>query len=206
MKPNCSTALFSCRWVGLPSQYFAGLLLFVVAFFSYTDASALMEPLATTTLVDCAECIVEGRVTNVISRWTDDRSIIVTEVTVDVTDIFLGDTNRVTFLCEGGVVNGLGLRISDMPTLTKGQHVLVFLRAQTPTEAKRDQGVRAGSRFFALQGAAQGLYRIENGRAKKDGFTVLGDPKDIDRDVDCIMLRERIRERLRVLRTIRSQP
>jgi hypothetical protein len=82
------------------------IVAFVVSFLVFTDASALMEPLATTTLVDRAECIVEGQVTNVTSRWTDDHSTIVTEVTVDVTDILLGDTNRVTFLCEGGVVNG----------------------------------------------------------------------------------------------------
>jgi len=182
------------------------IVAFVVSLLVCTDASALMEPLATTTLVDRAECIVEGQVTNVTSRWTDDHSIIVTEVTVAVTDILLGDTNRVTFLCEGGVVNGLGLRVSDMPTLTKGQHVLVFLRTQTPTEAKRDQVIGDRSRFFALQGAAQGLYRIENGRAKKDGFTVLGDPKDIDRDVTCTILKERILNRLRTPRTIGGRP
>lgn len=182
------------------------IVAFVVSFLVFTDASALMEPLATTTLVDRAECIVEGQVTNVTSRWTDDHSRIVTEVTLDVTDILLGDTNRVTFLYEGGVVNGLGLRVSDMPMMTKGQHVLVFLRSQTPTEAKRDQIIGDRSRSFALQSAAQGLYRIENGRAKKDGFTVLGDPQDIDRDVPYTILKERIQNRLRTPRTIGIRP
>jgi len=66
------------------------------------DASALMVSLATTTLVDRASCIVEGQVTSLTSRWTDDHSAIVTEVVIEATDVLLGDTNRVTFRCKGG--------------------------------------------------------------------------------------------------------
>ena len=159
-------------------------------------ASALMIPLTTTTLVDRASCIVEGCVTNVSSRWTDDRSAIVTEVTVEVTDLLLGDTNRVTFLYKGGVVGEVEQRVSDMPGLTNGQHVLVFLRALTPEEAGRDRAVAGRKARHTLVGAAQGLYRIEAGRAIKDGFKILGDAAVIDYDVDPAAIKARIRARL----------
>ena len=160
------------------------------------EASALMVSLTTTTLVDRASCIVEGRVTNLSSRWTDDRSAIVTEVVIDATDVLLGDTNRVTFLYEGGVVGDLEQRVSDMPRLTNGQQVLAFLRARTSEEARRDHTVAARGAGYTLVGAAQGLHRIGGGRAIKDGFTVVGDPAAVDRNVDVTVLKARIRERL----------
>ncbi len=163
-----------------------------------TEASALMIPLATTALVDRASCIVEGRVTRTESRWTDDHSAIVTEVEVEATEVLLGPTNRVTFLLKGGVVGDLEQRVSDTPAVTNGQHILVFLRERKPEEAQRDRPGAARDRLYMLVGAAQGLHQIEGGRAVKKGFTIVGDPKLIDRDVELGLLKTRIRERLGV--------
>jgi hypothetical protein len=175
-------------------------ILFLVAFLAglltCADASALMISLATTTLVDRASCIVEGKVSNVASRWTDDRSAIITEVAVEATDLLLGDTNSVTFSYEGGVVDEQGQRVSDMPILINGQQVLVFLRAATPQEAGRDRPETLRGHPYTLLGAAQGLHRIEGGRAIKDGFTAVGDSTVIDRNIDATVLKTRIRERL----------
>ena len=184
------------RGVAVAARYvlFGGAL--VVALLVCADAKALMIPLGTTTLVDRASCIIEGRVTNLTSRWTDDRSAIVTEVVIDAADLILGDTNCVTFLYEGGVVGGLEQRVSDMPTLTNGQQVLVFLRAPIPEEAQRDRSDALRGYRYALLGAAQGLYRIEGGRAIKEGFTVVGDSTGIDRNIEVKALKARIRERL----------
>jgi hypothetical protein len=155
-----------------------------------------MIPLGTTTLVDRASCIVEGRVTSLSSRWTDDRSAIVTEVTIQATDALLGSTNLLTFLYKGGVVGDLEQRVSDMPVVTNGQRLLVFLRALTPEEARLGRTDTLRGRRYTLVGAAQGLYRIQNSRAIKHGFAVVGDSKVIDRNVDVAVLKARIRERL----------
>ena len=178
----------------------------VAGLFFCPDASALMIPLATTSLVDHASCIIEGQVTNLSSRWTDDRSAIVTEAVVVTTDVLLGNTNCVTFLYKGGVVGDLEQQVSDMPRLTNGQQVLVFLRPQTPDEAKRDRADAQREPRYTLLGAAQGLYRIEGGRAKKDGFAVVGDSAVIDRNVDVTVLKARIRERLGASRRGGSRP
>lgn len=160
------------------------------------DASALMIPLATTQLVDRANCIVEGKVTGLAFHWTDDRSGIVTEVRVEATDVLLGTTNHVTFLYKGGVVGDLEERVSDMPTLANGQHVLVFLRSLAPEEARLDRADALRDRRYTLVGAAQGLYKVEGGRAKKGGFSVVGNPAVIDRELDVSLLKTRIRDRL----------
>ena len=161
------------------------------------EASALMVPFATTTLVDRATCIVEGRVTAVTSHWTDDRSGIFTEVEVAVTDDLLGNTNRVTFVYQGGAVNGVGQRVSDMPEVTAGPQVLVFLRKPLPEEAKRLSKGRAPADRHVLVGAAQGVCRISGGRAVKSGFTVAGDDSEVDRNAGAEELKSRIRQRLR---------
>lgn len=178
----------------------------VAGVFFCPDASALMIPLATTSLVDHASCIIEGQVTNLSSRWTDDRSIIVTEVEIVTTDVLLGSTNCVTFLYKGGVVGDMEQQVSDMPRLTNGQQVLVFLRVQTPDEARRDRTDAQRGHRYTLLGAAQGLYRIEGGRAKKDGFAVVSDSALIDRNVDVTVLKARVRERLRASRREGSTP
>ena len=161
------------------------------------EASALMVPFATTTLVDRATCIVEGRVTAVTSHWTDDRSGIFTEVEVAVTDSLLGSTNRLTFVYPGGEVGGVGQRVSDMPEVTAGQQILVFLRKPLPEEAKRLGKARAPAERLVLVGAAQGVCRISGGRAVKSGFTVAGDDSEIDRNAGAEELKSRIRQRLK---------
>jgi hypothetical protein len=187
------TTLGMCRKTFINFVFAAVILAGLLA---CRTASALMIPLATPTLIDSASCIVEGRVTNLCSRWTDDHSAIVTEVTIDVTDVLLGDTNRVIFLYKGGVVGDLAQRVSDMPVVRNGQQVLVFLRALTPEEANRDRPIATRELRHTLVGAAQGLYRIEGRRAIKDGFKVLGDPAVIEHDVDLTTIKTRIRERL----------
>ena len=161
-----------------------------------TDALALMVPLATTTLVDRASCIVEGRVSGMTSHWTEDGSGIVTEVTLDVTDALLGETNRVTFLYQGGSVDGIAQRVSDMPAVTNGQQVLVFLRQPKASAERRRRLGAARETRLVLVGSAQGLWRIAGGRAVKDGFTVAGDDGAIERNMDAGMLKDKVRQRL----------
>ncbi|MDD3276346.1 MAG: hypothetical protein PHP93_04770 [Kiritimatiellales bacterium] len=184
-------------------------------------AQALMAPIATDTLVDLSSCIVEGQVTGLSSRWTADGSLIVTEVMVEVTDALLGETNRVTFLYEGGVVGDVGLRVSDMPAVSTNQQVLVFLRKMTDREKTRDISSKTGfEQRYMLSGSAQGFCRIENGRAIKGNFTVLetpaagakavasndvpmaaNDSSVVEHNVDLTDLKKRIRQRLKEAHT-----
>lgn len=169
---------------------------FCGAFLICVNAPAAMVSLATSTLVDGAACIVEGRIAELSSRWTDDRSGIVTEVVVDAREVLLGDTNRIAFFYPGGGVGELEQRVSDMPALTQGQEILVFLRAPIREEAQRDPSAGLRGVRYTLMGAAQGVYRIEEGRAIKEGFTVVDDSAVIDRRLDARALKALVRDRL----------
>lgn len=165
-----------------------------------------MVPVATTTMVDRASCIVEGRVAEVASLWTEDRSGIVTEVTLDVTDAFLGNTNRVTFLYQGGCVDGIEQRVSDMPTVALGQQILVCLRQPKASAERRRRLGAARETKPVLVGSAQGLWRIGGGRAVKEGFSLVGDDRGVDRDVDAAALKSRIRQRVSTTRRTGGAP
>ncbi|MEI8205714.1 MAG: hypothetical protein WCG03_02440 [Kiritimatiellales bacterium] len=184
---------------------------------SCPPAQALMLPLSTSTLVDLSSCVVEGQVAGLSSRWTADGSSIVTEVTVEVTDALLGETNCVTFLYEGGVVGDIGQRVSDMPAVATNQQVLVFLREMSEREKARDNSSKtAPEKRYMLSGSAQGFCRIEGGRAIKGDFTVLetpatraatvisngspvvaDDPSVVEHNVDLTELKTRIRQRIK---------
>lgn len=201
-------------------------MVFVTGVLFCTSAPALMLPLSTSTLVDFSSCIVEGQVTGLSSRWTADGSSIVTEVTVEVTDALLGETNRVTFLYEGGVVGDIGQRVSDMPAVATNQQVLVFLREMTGREKARDASSKtAPGKRYMLSGSAQGFCRIEKGRAIKGGFTVLETPATraatvagnglpvvaddssaVEHNVDLTELKTRIRQRIKEKRQSGSTP
>ena len=198
VKPGCGVAAAARQ-----SLFYVALLLGLA---SGPDASALMIPLATASLVDRASCIVEGRVTSVSSHWTDNRSGIVTEVEVDVTDALLSSTNRVSFMYQGGVVDGIEQRVSDMPVVQNGQQILVFLRKPFPMEARRLQQARLRSSGYVLVGSAQGLWRITGKEASKSGFTVAGDSVKIDRIIDGGVLKSRIRQRLEGTRRTGGTP
>ncbi len=171
--------------------------LLIVGLLAAPELMAVMVPLATTTLVDRASCIVEGRVTSVASHWTDDRSGIVTAVEVEVADALLGDTNRVTFVYQGGGVDGVEQRVSDMPVVKSGQQLLVFLRKPFPVEALRQPQGRLRASGLVLVGSAQGLCRITGEKAAKSGFSVMGDAAQVDRNLDVGALKSLIRQRLK---------
>ncbi len=173
-----------------------GWILGLVFLLACVRVDALMLPLATTTLVDKAACIIEGRVVKMDSRWSDDGAVIITEATIEVLDHLLGNSQRVVFTYEGGIVGDLEMQVSDMPTLVQGEHILVFLRPRYPGEAGMDETKTGTEPSYALVGAAQGIYRIQDTWATKSGFTVLDDSEVLDRRVEVKRLKDMIRERL----------
>src|SRR5207248_4291551 len=67
------------------------------------------------------------------SRWTADRQAIFTEVTVRVARVYKGAVKpgeTVTVRREGGVVDGIGMRVFGAPSFTVGEEVLVFVETR----------------------------------------------------------------------------
>ena len=106
-------------------------------------------------LVGRADRIFVGKVVKTAARWRGNR--IVTDATLrverDVNGTKVGETVVVTRL--GGTVNGIGMRVSGVAMLRRGERVLLF------TEMRR------GTRYVV--GMSQGVYRA----AQIDGRTLL---------------------------------
>lgn len=144
-------------------------------------------------MTSAADAIVLGKVERVQSRWTGDRRMIVTEITVRVAERWKGgQATEVTLLQPGGVVDGIGQVISGMPRFEAGEEVVLFLESQ------------GGGRFL-VAGLAQGKYRVErssDGRAvfavpaPLDGLELVGEGPSLE-PLPLERLRSKVRETLR---------
>ena len=152
-----------------------------------SGAGAVMKGLSTAELVGSSEAVIIGEVIDVGSHWSEDGSTIFTNATVDISEVVKGKTlaGRITVEYEGGEVNGIGLRVSDVGTLEKGENVLLFLK----TAKSKKNGT-----FYQIFGRAQGMYKIgRDGIAKKKGFSLIGGEDAVDNHIPLDDLVRKIR-------------
>jgi len=152
------------------------------------DASwAVMEGLSTEDLARRSDLIVMGDVESAAARWSNDGQTIVTTAIVLVKEVIKGQpvSRKIEVEYRGGEVGDIGLRVSDEPGMDKGEKVLLFLK----------RGIEPGeSDKYDLVGKAQGKYSIgPDGVARKKGFSVLGDTKQIDAEVPLETLIDKIK-------------
>jgi hypothetical protein len=122
---------------------------FCVAFAAH---ATVMVPLDTKALTARADRIVLGTVESQVARWTDDHQAIYTDVTVRVTRAYKGAVKqgeRVVVRREGGVVDGLGMRVFGAAEFTVGEEIVVFLE------------MRGGAAYTV--GMTQGKLRVSAG-------------------------------------------
>lgn len=149
-----------------------GFLCFAAIFSLSFRAESIMMGLSTEQLANSSDVVIRGVVWEVRSQWSEDGKTIVTRATVLVNDMIkgelVGETTVVEY--EGGEVDGVGLKVSDVSPLRRGEDVVLFL---SPERQKKNALIRR------IVGKAQGQYRIgEDGIARKKGFTV-ADRKDV---------------------------
>jgi len=104
---------------------FAGIFLAIV---SPSIALSQSGAPATEDLARRADVVVVGKVTDLTSKWSSDRSRIFSRVTVSVEQHIKGDEsqNLVTISTPGGEVNGVGEVYSHMPRFKMDEQVIVF--------------------------------------------------------------------------------
>ena len=110
-------------------------------------------------LVKRAQSVFVGKAVKTNMHWTTDRKHIVTDTTFQVGQPLRGKTRaggQITIRSLGGVVDGIGMRVSGSPMFRKGDEVLLF------TE-------RRGGHSYVV-GMTQGAYRIS--RDARGGATV----------------------------------
>lgn len=151
------------------------------------ESWSLMVGLSTEELTRDSEIVVVGEVRDASSYWSEDGTTIFTKAKVMVDQVVKGiHHTEVDIEYKGGEVGEIGLKVSDAPSLEKGEKVILFL------EAKK---VEKGIKVFNIVGNAQGKYTIMgNGIAIKKGFSVVKDTEDvIDNHIPVEDLLDKIR-------------
>jgi len=144
-------------------------LVFIIVIFILTacipcQSSAMMATLGTEKLTRASDVIITGDVINSKSFWSTDKKFIYTLATIAIREIIKGRPlqNNLTIVLEGGEVDGIGLKVSDVAQLNRGETVLLFLSPEKiSTPAMR----------YRIVGKAQGKYSIDKkGMARKGGY------------------------------------
>ena len=148
---------------------------------------AVMKGLSTDELAKASETVVIGEVEDAEAQWSSDGKTIFTSATISINEVVTGKTlpGKIVVEYEGGELGDIGLKVSDMATLDKGDKVLLFL--------KTARSKKFGSAYNMI-GKAQGKYKIgEDGIARKGGFSIADGGNEIDNDLPVDVLAEKIR-------------
>jgi hypothetical protein len=146
-----------------------------------------MKGISTEKLTIDSEIVIEGEVEKVKSHWSKDRRTIVTKATVRNRDVIKGKSvkAKITIEYEGGEIDGLGLKVSDVAPLERGEKVILFLKKG---KSKTDGSV------YKIVGNAQGKYTIgDDGIARKKGFSLADDYDVIDNNIPVETLKKKIK-------------
>jgi len=152
-----------------------------------SGSRAVMKGLSTEELTKSADTVIIGEVADVQAQWSKDGSSIFTIATIDVSQVVRGQTlpARISVEYEGGEVGDIGLRVSDVGTLEKGEKVLLFLKT---AKSKKDGSA------YTMVGKSQGTYRIgADGIASKSGFSVMDGQDAIESNIPLSDLVKKIR-------------
>jgi hypothetical protein len=159
---------------------------FAIGLFT-SQAGAFMTGLSTEELTRSSEAVIVGGVEDVESHWTKDGTSIVTTASVVVDEVVRGVVlqQTATVEYEGGEIGEIGLKVSDVAPLERGERVLLFL--------KSGKSKRFGS-VYNIVGKAQGKYLIgEDGIARKRGFTLSSRKDVVESETPLSRLIEKIR-------------
>jgi len=93
----------------------------------------MIEELTFAQLVEKADRIVIARVTGMDSHWNDDQTLIVTDVTGEISEVLKGDVaeSRLALQIPGGQVGDIRLVVLDTPSFAAGQ-VMEAQKGQNP--------------------------------------------------------------------------
>lgn len=121
-------------------------------------ANAIVPHMTTVELADASKSIVHGRVISLVPHWNDERTTILTRVTVDPIQYMKGEPGGepIVFEMPGGVVGELGLDVSDVPHFEVGEEVVLFLRSE----------------YFRVVGWWQGKLSVKGGVVLEKDMTL----------------------------------
>ncbi|MCP5116398.1 MAG: hypothetical protein GY953_36675, partial [bacterium] len=136
---------------------------------AFTASATIVPRLTLERLVSGSEIIVHGRVLDSRVAWNEKRNYIWTHYRVEVEDsIKSSGQNTVTVSVPGGIVDGVGLRVSGATRFEPNEEVVLFLR-RTPIGYYRATGWGQG-KYSVITDEATGEKRL---RTNVGGITLV---------------------------------
>jgi hypothetical protein len=146
----------------------AALLAGVLLLAATPAAATLILPRDLATMVGESTHIVRGKVLSVESHWNAERTLILTEVRLDVSDTFKGRRRpEVTLEIHGGQVGDIVLDVIGSPSFAPDEDVLVF------AAAGKDGLLRLphlGHNKFRVEREADGTLWVSSGDVELESF------------------------------------
>lgn len=110
-------------------------------------------------LVQTTDSVVQGKIVNLETRWSESGRMVVTEALVLVDEVLIGKTKRVVKVrTYGGEIDGVQFEAIGFPKFEADEKVLLFLKADD-----EDGSVR-------VHGYQQGQFRVVT---RNDGVTLV---------------------------------
>lgn len=105
----------------------AGVLVMLAAYNTPTHATTV-EAMSLRKMATEAPSIIHGTVVAISSRWTENRSIIVTEIRVEVHEVLKGDdVSEIVVTQPGGTVGSLRVDADGAVVFREGEEAILFL-------------------------------------------------------------------------------
>jgi hypothetical protein len=186
-KIGLSEETFMCFYKKRSVKIFIFTIMLLILCFS-SVSFAVMTGLSTRKLALNSNIVIKGEVVEIVSQWTEGRTAIFSTATIRIEEMVTGsyDKENVKVVYDGGVIDGIGMKVSDTASFKKGETVILFL---TPDLKLRK--VQA----YRVYGRAQGKYLIgKDNIARKRGFSTVSGAREIDNDLSVDELIEKIRE------------
>jgi len=104
------------------------LLALVLSLTAVSSSHAQQRRTTLESLTEISEAVVVARTVKTESFWNDDRTAILTRVTLEVSDFLTGQTPvRTEVIIPGGRIGDYIHEVSDMPSFTQDEEAVVFL-------------------------------------------------------------------------------
>jgi hypothetical protein len=160
-------------------------------------AYSIMVGLSTEELTKGSEFIVVGQVEGVESMWSKDGKTIISRAHIIVNQVIKGEQSkeRITVEYPGGEIGDLGLKVSDVRPLKKGEETLLFLKSTKDQRRGDEISLSMGEEeVYQIIGNAQGHYTIDHqGVARKGGFSLIQKEDVVDNNIPLNILINKIR-------------
>ena len=84
-------------------------------------------------IIEKSDFIIEATVLDVVSRWNEDKSSIITYTSLSIDTYVKGNPfkqNMMQIITPGGTVDGLSQWVEDQPIFHKGKKVKIFMQEE----------------------------------------------------------------------------